>query len=155
MIRDFAFDASSRSSKQHEGRNRSKEEPLMSRSRKNCVLSILAALVLAIPLAAHASPSKTSKSTARASLALAQDASVGGKQVKAGIYEVKASESTLTLTQNGKVVAEAPIEWKDEQSKPPYSSIVVDGGSVKAVHFIGKNRFAQVAEGSMSNAGQE
>jgi hypothetical protein len=126
----------------------------MSRNRMKCVLSILAALALALPLAARSSPGKSSKSTARASMELTKDATVGGKQVKAGTYDVKAGESTLTLVRNGKVVAEAPIEWKDEPSKSVYSSIIVDGGAVKEIHFMGKNRYAQVASGTMESTGE-
>jgi hypothetical protein len=76
----------------------------MSRSRMNCVLSVLAALALAMPLAARSSAGK-SKSTARASMDLVKEASIAGKQLKAGTYDVEASESTLTLMQKGKVVA--------------------------------------------------
>jgi hypothetical protein len=127
----------------------------MSRSRMNCVLSILAALALAMPLAARSGAGKTSKSTARASMDLSKDASFGGKQLKAGTYDVKASESTLTLMQNGKVVAEAPIAWKDEESKSPYSAIVTESGAVTEVHFNGKKSYAHLSSGSMSSAGQE
>lgn len=126
----------------------------MSRRRMNCVLSVLATLALAMPLAARSNAGK-SKSTARASMDLVKEASIGGKRLKAGSYDVEASESTLTLMQKGKVVAEAPIAWKDEQSKSPYSAIVTEGGSVTEVHFNGKKRFAQLSGASTSSAGQE
>lgn len=126
----------------------------MSRSRVNCLLSIVAALALAVPFAARAGSGKGSKATARASMELTKNASVGGKQVKAGTYDVKASESTLTFLQNGRVVAETPIEWKDESPKSQYSSIIVDNGAVKEVHFNGKNRYAQIASGSLESTGQ-
>jgi hypothetical protein len=126
----------------------------MSRNRMKSLLSIVAALALAMPIVARANEGKNSKSTARASMELLNAANIGGKQVKAGTYDVKAGESTLTLIHNGKVVAEAPIEWKDESSKSKYSSIIVDGGSVKEVHFYGKNRYAQVSAGTMESTGQ-
>lgn len=126
----------------------------MSRNRTKCVLSILAALALALPLAARSSAGKGSKSTARASMELVKDVTVGGKHVKAGTYDVKAGESTLTLMQKGKVVAEAPIEWKDEPSKSQYSTLIIESGAVKEIHFMGKNRYAELSSGSTESTGQ-
>jgi hypothetical protein len=124
----------------------------MSRSRMNCVLSVLAALALAMPLAARSA--EKSKATARASIDLVTGATVGGTQLKAGTYNVEASESTVKLMQRGKVIAQAPIAWKDEQSKSRYSGIVTEGGSVTEVHFSGKTRYARLSSGSMQSAGQ-
>lgn len=127
----------------------------MSRIRTSHVLAILAVLVLAMPVATRADGAKDSKSTASATLDLINDAVVGGKQVKAGTYNVKASESKLTLIRDGKVVAESPIQWKDEQSKANYSSVIVEAGTLKEVHFRGKARYAQISEGSMTTTGQQ
>jgi len=85
---------------------------------------------------------------------LVTDATVGGKQVKAGTYDVKAGESTLTLMQRGKVVAEAPIEWKDEPSKSQNSTLVIESGAVKEIHFMGKNRYAELSSGPTESTGQ-
>lgn len=85
---------------------------------------------------------------------LVNDATIGGKQVKAGTYDVKADGSKITLSHNGKVVAESPVEWKDEAAKSPYSAIVVDSGAVKEVHFNGKTRYAEVSTSSMETGKQ-
>jgi hypothetical protein len=119
----------------------------MSRSRIHRLLVVLAALALALPIAARANPKKDSKSV-HASMDLLSDANLGGKQVKAGTYDVKATEATLTLARGGKVIAEVPIEWKDESSKSQYSSIILESGTVKEVHFSGKTRYAQISTGS-------
>jgi hypothetical protein len=140
--------------KQRKGRIERRRRNAMSRNKTKCLFSVLAALALALPLVARGSANKGSKSGARASMELTRDATVGGKQVKAGTYDVKASESTLTLVRNGKVVAEAPIEWKDESPKSAYSSIIVDSGAVKEIHFMGKNRYVQLASGSTEATGQ-
>ena len=124
----------------------------MSLSRTKRVVSILAVLAIAMPLAALSSAAK-SKTTARARIDVLADANLAGTQVKAGTYDVEANESKLTLKRNGKVVAEAPIEWKDEQSKPQYPSIVAESGRVIEVHFGGKKRYAQVGYGSASAVG--
>lgn len=122
----------------------------MSRSGKN-ILIVFAALLLALPLAAR-SRTKDSKSTVRASVELTQDATLAGKQLKAGTYQVRATESTLTVLQKGKVVAESPIEWKPEGKGVSSSGVVTDSGNVKEIHFIGKTRYAQVTSESESQA---
>lgn len=123
----------------------------MSRSGRN-VLIAFAALLFALPLAAR-SHDKAAKSTVRTNVELAQDATFAGKDLKAGTYQVRASETTLTLLQKGKVVAEGPIEWKNEAGKGSTdSSVMINGGAVTEIHFIGRDRYAQVASGSDSGA---
>jgi hypothetical protein len=123
-------------------------------SRTKCAFSILAALALALPLAARAGAAKD-KSIARATILVLTDSSLAGNKVKAGTYDVVANESTLKLMQKGKVVAETPISWKNEQAKSPYSAVVAENGSITEVHFSGQKRFAEPSSGSMSSAGQE
>lgn len=124
-------------------------------SRTKRVLSIVAALAFAMPVVARTAAAKE-KSNTRATMQVLADSSLAGKQVKAGTYDVVANESTLKLMQKGKVVAETPISWKDEQSKSPYSAIVADNGSITEIHFNGKKQYAQPSSGSMaSSAGQE
>src|SRR5208282_5910336 len=120
----------------------------MSRHGIGYIFAALAALALAMPLAAHNNAGKDSK-TVKASMAISDDATLGGKLVKA-------DETKVTLSRNGKVVAEAPVEWMDEQSKSNYSSIKVDSGSVKEIHFNGKARYAALSSASMpTNGGQQ
>jgi hypothetical protein len=127
----------------------------MSRRGIGYIFAAFAALALAMPLAAHNNAGKDSK-TVSASVEIVNDATIGGKQVKAGTYDVKADEMKVTLSRNGKVVAEAPVQWKDEKSKANYSSIVVDSGSVKEIHFNGKARYAELSSASMPmNGGQQ
>ena len=42
----------------------------------------------------------------------------GRQELKPGTYRVTADDSKVTLTLDGKVVAEAPVQWKDETNKP-------------------------------------
>jgi len=127
----------------------------MCRNRINLVLAVIVAVALAMPLAAKSNAGKNSKSGASATVDLPTDASIGGKQVKAGRYEVKADETTLTVKQNGKVVAQAPIQWKDEQGKSIYSAIVTQSGAVLEVHFNGKSRYAEISGASAASTGQQ
>jgi len=124
----------------------------MSRRGLGLAFSMLAALAVAIPFAASAN-NKDTKSAA-AQMDIVNDATIAGKQLKAGTYDVKATETKVTLSRNGKVVAEAPVQWKDGQSKATYSSIVADGGAVKEIHFNGKSRYAEIADTSMSSGQQ-
>lgn len=126
----------------------------MSLTGRNRVIAVLAALALALPLAARGGANKGSKSIARADVELTQDATLAGKQVKAGTYVVRASESTLTLLQKGKVVAEAPIQWNAEPAVSS-DSVVLDSGAVIEVHFAGKMRYARVASESEPSSGQK
>jgi hypothetical protein len=126
----------------------------MSRSRINPVLGVLAALALAIPLAAQPNK-KDSKSNVHATMELLSSANLAGKPVRSGTYDVKANETTLTLTRDGKVIAEAPIEWKDETSKQNYSSIVVESDTVKEIHFRGQTRYAQITGAMTTASGQD
>lgn len=123
----------------------------MSLSRTKRVLSTIAILAIGMPLAAVSSAAK-SKATTRARIEVLADANLAGTPVKAGAYDVEANESTLTLKRNGRVVAKAPIEWKDEQSKSQYSSMVAESGRVTEVHFNGQKRYAEIATGSASAA---
>jgi hypothetical protein len=125
----------------------------MSRSGK--ILVVLAVLALVLPLAMRSRADDNSTATVRANVELTSDASLAGTQVKAGTYVVKVSESTLTLTQKGKVIAEAPIEWKPEPSMSRSSLVVVDSGALKEFHFNGKNRYVQITAGSASSAGEK
>ena len=69
---------------------------------------------------------------------------LGGKELKPGSYHVTANDTKVTVEQNGKVVAEAPVQWKDETRKPLYSNIVSSGDQVTEMHFAGKMRYAVI-----------
>lgn len=115
-------------------------------SRKmDFLLPILVALVLAIPLAARDVRADNSKST-KVTMEILNEVSLAGKQLKPGTYTVSAGDSKVTLAKDGKVVAEAPVRWKDETSKAKYSNIVTVGDQVKEIHFDGKMRYVEIAE---------
>ena len=96
----------------------------MEHRRMNFVVTILAALALAIPIAARADDSKTVKPVSHIAVDLHSSATLAGKDLKPGTYQVSADETKMTISRDGKVVAEAPIEWKDGQSKASYTSVV-------------------------------
>jgi dolichyl-phosphate-mannose--protein O-mannosyl transferase len=115
----------------------------MSRRGVNRVVQIVIALALAIPFAAGVASANNSKTTST-TMDILMTVSLNGKQLKPGTYTVTAGDSKVTLAQNGKVVAEAPVQWKDETSKPQHSNIVTTGEQVTEIHFSGKMRYVTV-----------
>jgi len=121
----------------------------MSRSKMNGTLTILAALALALSIAAHATPAKDAKSTVtpivKTELRLVSPATLGGTELKAGEYSVTADDAHARFSKNGKVVAEASIQWKDESAKPQTNAVVVDSNQIKEIHFGGKMKYVEIS----------
>ncbi|MGA2510470.1 MAG: hypothetical protein ABSG27_09575 [Candidatus Acidiferrales bacterium] len=117
----------------------------MSRCAKNLVFPIVVAIVLAMSLATRNAAANDSKST-RATVDVLSQVSLAGKQIKPGTYTVTADDSKVTIADGSKVIAEAPVQWKDETAKARYSNIVTVGDQVKEIHFSGKMRYIQIAE---------
>jgi hypothetical protein len=111
----------------------------------NFLLPIFVALMLALPLAARGVSANTSKPTV-ATMDILNQVSLAGKSLKPGVYSVTADDSKVTVAKDGKVVAEAPVQWKDETSKAKYSNIVSVGDQVKEIHFGGKMRYVEIAQ---------
>jgi len=116
----------------------------MSRRGVNAVAPILVALVLAMPVAARVGTSDTKP--ASANMQILNPISLGGTQLKPGIYKVTADGSKVTIEQNGKMIAEAPVQWKEGSVKASYSSIVTVGDQVTEIHFGGKMRFVTISK---------
>lgn len=109
------------------------------------VLSILAALAVAMPIVARDASAKNPKA-AVTTMDILRAATLGGKQVESGTYTIEADESTVTILHNGKMVAQASVQWKDEPSKAKISKIVIDNNRIKEIHFGGKMRYIEVAD---------
>lgn len=111
--------------------------------RSSFVLSALAALAVAMPIAAGVAAAKEKPTTV--TLDLFEAATLGGKNLKPGTYRIEADDSKVTLQVDGKVVAEAPVQWKDETSKPAYSKVVTENKQIKEIHFSGKMRYVEIS----------
>ncbi len=111
--------------------------------RTSLALAIVAGLILAIPLAAHAFAPARNPKTITETMGIFDPVTLAGKQLKPGTYVVTADDTKVTLTRNGKVVAEVAAQWKDEADKARYSSIVAPDGKVKEIHFAGKTRYLE------------
>src|SRR5271154_2585849 len=114
----------------------------MARRGWNLVVPIFVALLVAMPLAAR-DAAKNGKATT-SEVEILNTVMLAGKQLKPGTYRVTADDSKVTVELDGKVVAEAPVEWKDETSKPRNSNIVTTDDQVKEIHFGGKMRYVAI-----------
>jgi hypothetical protein len=113
---------------------------------RNRVLPIFVALVLLMPMAAGSAVANNSNPIVSATVNLLRPVTLAGKHLAAGRYSVKADDSKVTLSFDGKVVAEAPVQWKDEQSKPKMSAVVTSDGRLTEIHFGGRMRYVEIVE---------
>jgi hypothetical protein len=118
----------------------------MSRRSVNRVMTVFAALVLLVAIAAQTAPAKETKAGVTTTMSLLNPATFAGKELKPGDYAVSADETHVRISMNGKVIAEAPVQWKDETSRAKYSAFVSQDNKITEIHFGGKTRFITVAE---------
>jgi len=117
----------------------------MSRGALNFVLSVLAVLAIALPSLAGVAAGKDAKTTT-VTLDVLSAATLAGKEIKPGTYRVAVDGTKVTLARDGKVVAEAPVQWMDETSKASYSSFVIENNHIKEIHFSGKMQYVKIME---------
>jgi hypothetical protein len=141
----IAFAAEGIASKRLQGAIDNQEEMKMTRRGMSLVLTVLAALALALPIAARAGDANPTRIIVSMSVDLSSPATLGGTALKAGSYSVKADSAKVTLLRGGKVVAEAPVQWKDEAGKAEYSTIVTDNNQITEIHFSGKTKYVAIA----------
>jgi hypothetical protein len=106
---------------------------------------VLVGLTVALPLAAAEVPANKSKTTTT-TVDLLRPLTLGGQQLKPGTYSVSADDSTVTLQMNGKMIVQAPVQWKDEANKAEYSRVVAVDGAVKEIHFSGKMKYITITQ---------
>jgi hypothetical protein len=71
---------------------------------------------------------------------LSSPATVGGKTIPEGDYDLIISGNQAKFTSNGKVVAEVPCTWKTLETKAAYDQVLIDGGAVTEIEFQGKTQ---------------
>jgi hypothetical protein len=118
----------------------------MSRRAMSVVLTLVAALLLAMPMAARKNDTANSNKQIKTNVDLLNSASLAGKELKPGTYSISADSSKLTISAHGKLVAEAAIQWKDEGGKASHSTVVTDAGQLKEIHFSGKTQYIVIAQ---------
>ena len=116
----------------------------MTRGAMKQAMSIAAVLVILMAMAAGMAAAKGTKPVVSATMSLYNPATVEGHELKPGDYEVSATDTLVTISQNHKVLVEAPIEWKNETGKSQFTTFVTDGNKVTELHFSGKTQFASL-----------
>jgi hypothetical protein len=104
-------------------------------------LAVLFALTVALPALAGPGPSKDTKSAVKTTVRVSTQFTFGSTSLKPGEYSLVADESKATLSQDGKVVAEANTRWMDAPEKFGATGVLLDNNKVKEIRLGGKNRY--------------
>lgn len=100
------------------------------------------AVLLAVAIPAMASPksAKMSSTLAKGQFNLASGEFLNGTALTPGEYKVVANDSTVSFFRGNKLIAQAPIQWKETSQKMDQNAIVTTEGKVQEVRFKGRNR---------------
>ena len=105
---------------------------------KHCFTAI-ALLGLAFPVWAR---------TETAELSVTQTTTIGTAQIKPGDYRVEAAPNAKQLKvvdrQNGKTVAEVPVQWIQLNKKPSQTEVVMNNNQVTEVDFGGTTQAVKI-----------
>jgi hypothetical protein len=111
------------------------------------ILAIAAILLLAL---AHSANTEDAQSAVKATLHFFHAVTLSGRELQPGTYSLVADGSKVTLKQSGKVIAEAPVQWKDADKKEFATKVVLDGNNIKEIRFAGKTRYIVIQQWPLS-----
>ena len=104
-------------------------------------------LLLALALPAVAAPKNTKESSqnivAKGSFTVSGAKSLNGTSLQPGEYKVLASDSQVSFVLNGKIAAQAPIQWKDAD-RVDTNTVIDESGNIRELRFKGKKRSAVI-----------
>jgi len=86
------------------------------------------------------------KAVARSHFNILGGETLNGTTLASGDYNVIASDSTVSFFRGNKLVAQAPIQWKDGARKVEQNAIVTDTGKIQEVRFKGQSRSVVVQQ---------
>jgi hypothetical protein len=108
-------------------------------------LSLSAIGFLALPLLASARPKATNTETEKKALELFEPASVDGKTLTPGRYEVLIEGKQVSFERNGEAVVTASCDWKTMDHKAPYDSTTFSKNhSIQELQFHGRDQALEV-----------
>lgn len=107
-------------------------------------IAIAALVLFALPTAQAGIPAAGTKITA--TLDFLSTVTFGGTTVKPGSYTVTADDTNVRIVSRGKTIAQAKVQWKDSAQKAQSTSMLVDGGVAKEIHFSGKTKYVEIIE---------
>lgn len=67
-------------------------------------------------------------------------ATVAGKALQEGDYDLVVSGTQAKFASKGKVVAEVPCTWKTLPAKAEHDMVMIDAGAVTEIEFQGKTQ---------------
>jgi len=67
-------------------------------------------------------------------------ATVAGKSLSEGDYDLQVNGNQAKFTSRGKVIAEVPCTWKNLPAKAEHDIVMIDGGALTEVQFQGKTQ---------------
>jgi hypothetical protein len=118
----------------------------MQHNRVVRITALLLALALVLPALTSVALAKESKGNVKTDITIASSVWLAGKELKAGVYSFVADGTKVTVSHDGKMIAEAPIQWQDGTAKSDYSAVVLEGNQVKEIRFSGQARAAIVQQ---------
>jgi len=117
----------------------------MSLYRVTCGAILSAFVLIAIPVMASPKPKAENPQMERKSLQLDSSATVDGKTLTPGRYEVLIEGNKVSFDHDGHTVATAPCNWKTLQFKPNYDSTTISANHViQELQFEGSNQALEV-----------
>jgi hypothetical protein len=110
---------------------------------RNAILCAVA--LLAIPLFASARPKSETTQVEKKTIDLDHQATVDGKALTPGKYEVLIEGSKVSFERDGQNVVTAPCDWKTLPFKAPYNSTTFSAKNVlQELQFEGSNQALDV-----------
>jgi hypothetical protein len=117
----------------------------MTRKMLSTMFAAAMAITLAAPAFADGRVSKDTKAL-KATLTIPNAVTFAGKQLKPGSYDVVADQSKVRISQNGKLIAEAPAQIEEQTNTERSTSVVLHGTDIREIHFGGKNHYVAVQQ---------
>lgn len=71
---------------------------------------------------------------------IGSNATVAGKTLTEGDYDLMVNGNQAKFSSKGKVVAEVPCTWKNLPAKAGHDIVMIDGGALTEVQFQGKTQ---------------
>jgi hypothetical protein len=117
------------------------EEKKMKRNTLSLLFVLTLLLALAVPVFAAPNDNMvlTGNVLAKGTFVLIQSKSLNGTTLQAGQYEVVASDTQVSFLLKHKIVAQAPIQWKDVVLTGE-NAVVDESGNIREIQFKGKKR---------------
>lgn len=106
---------------------------------------LCAVALLAIPLLASARPKSENPQMEKKTIDLDRTATVDGKTLAPGKYEVLVEGDKVNFERDGKTVVTAPCDWKTMPYKSQYNSTTFSAKDVlQELEFAGSNQALEI-----------